>query len=259
MKQTAVLAAKNAGEILRKEFKSFDRHKVRVKGYSQIVTTADRKAEAAIIGLIKKAFPGHHILSEEAGDNRKKSDYFWIIDPLDGTTNFSFHNPFFSVSIALAWKEEVVLAAVYIPMMGEMYVAEKGRGAFRNGKKIHVSDIVSGRVIHTFCHGSTPESVERSVEYYRQRRSKDVDCRQLGSASAELAYVAAGYTESITIPGAKKWDVAAGVLLVREAGGLATDAAGSPWTLESRDMIATNGLVHGDVLRVLNKAFKRPS
>jgi myo-inositol-1(or 4)-monophosphatase len=256
IKRTAVAAARAAGRLLKAEFKTFKRDDVRIKGYTQLVTPADKKAEDIIISLIKKNFPGHHILSEESGDNGKKSDYFWIIDPLDGTTNFSFHFPAFAVSIAVAFRGEIVVGAIYIPLLNEMFVAEKDKGAYMNGQKIRVSNYGPQRAFHTFCHGGKKCDVKRAAGYYSYLKPRDYDIRQLGSASLELAYVACGRTDSIFIPGAKPWDVAAGTILVREAGGRVTDAAGLPWDLESRDMIAANGLVHRSVLDLIKKVDK---
>lgn len=256
MKNIAIAAARAAGESLAAGFKSFKRSDVKVKGYTQLVTWADKKAEAAILSLIRKNFPDHHILSEESGDNRKKSDYFWIIDPLDGTTNFSFHFPAFSVSIALAYQGEIVLGVVYLPLFDEMFMAVRGEGAYLNGKKIKVSSFGPQRAFHTFCHGGKRHDVQRAVEYYAYFKPRDFDIRQLGAASLELAYVACGRTDSIFIPGAKSWDVAAGTLLVSEAGGRVTDADDNDWDLRSKDMIATNGLVHKSVLGVIRKIGK---
>lgn len=253
MRQTAVAAARAAGKLLKAEFKTFKRSDVKVKGYTQLVTSADKKAEDIIISSINEAFPGHHILSEESGDNGKRSDCFWIVDPLDGTTNFSFHFPAFAVSIGVAFKSEIVLGVVYLPLLDEMFVAEKGKGAYMNGQRIKVSNYGPQRAFHTFCHGGKKCDVEKAIGYYSYLKPRDYDIRQLGSASMELAYVACGRTDSIFIPGAKPWDVAAGTLLVSEAGGRVTDASGQLWSLKSKDMIAANGLVHRSILDVIKK------
>jgi myo-inositol-1(or 4)-monophosphatase len=253
IKKVAVAAARAAGQFLATEFKTFKRSDVKIKGYTQLVSYADKQAEKIIIDLIKKNFPDHHILSEETGDNLKKSDYFWIIDPLDGTTNFSFHFPAFAVSIGLAYKGEIILGVVYLPLFKEMFVAQRGKGAYLNNKKIKVSKVGPKRAFHTFCHGGKKADVQRAVDFYAYLKPRDFDIRQLGAASLELAYVACGRTDSIFIPGAKPWDVAAGTLLVSEAGGKVTDTDKTDWDLKSRDMLATNRLVHEDVLKILKK------
>lgn len=251
IKTTALSAAKKSGKMLLQEFKNFDRSKITLKSQHEILTTADLKSEKIIIQEIKKTFPEHQILSEEAGDNRKNSDYLWIIDPVDGSTNFSIHNPLWAVSIGLAFRRKIILGVVYIPIMDEIFVVEKGRGAFLNNKKIKVSKIKSGKVINTYCHGNTQRDIKKALQYYQKQKLNQLDCRQLGSASSELAYVASGRVESIVIPGVNSWDVAAGILLVREAGGKVTDFHGRQWDLDSRDMVASNGKVHSDILKAL--------
>ena len=251
IKKTIIQVVKKSGRMLLEEFKNFDRSKVELKSQHEVLTKADLKSEKIIISEIKNNFPDHQILSEEAGDNKKKSDYLWIIDPVDGSTNFSIHNPLWAVSVGVAFRKKIILGAVYIPVMDELFVAEKDKGAFLNGKKIQVSQIKSGKVINTYCHGNTKRDIKKAIQYFQKQKLNQLDCRQLGSASSELAYVASGRVESIVIPGANSWDVVAGILLVREAGGKVTDFSGKPWSLSSRDMVASNGRVHGDILKVL--------
>lgn len=251
-KQVIFDAVLKSGKMLLKEFECFDRSAIKLKSHHEILTECDLKSEKIIISAIKKNFPAHQILSEEAGNNHKKSDYLWIIDPIDGTTNFSMHNPLFSISLGLAFKGEIIFGIVYAPYMKEMYFAERGKGARLNGKKIKVSNIKTGKVLNAFCHSTQKKDIKRAIEYYRKQKLNDFDCRQMGSAAIELAYVAAGRIESIAIPGAHPWDVAAGVLLVIESGGEVTDFKGKIWNLGSSDMLATNGKVHNGILRVLN-------
>lgn len=253
IKTVAVRAAKQAGKFLLKEFERFDRGQIKLKSHYEILTKADLDSERIIIGEIKKNFSAHHILSEESGDDHQSSEYFWIIDPLDGTTNFSIHNPLWSISIALAKNTEIVFGLVYLPFLGELYLAAKGRGATKNNKKIRVSDIRGERAMHTFCHGGTGYDIKRALAYYQKQKISQFDCRQLGSAAAELAFVAGGRTESIFIPGAHAWDIAAGALLVEEAAGRATDFTGKRWRLGVRDILASNGLVHEEILKVIKK------
>lgn len=258
IKKTAKQAALEAGQILRKRFQNFDRGTVELKSGHEILTQADLASEKKILSIIKKNFPEHKILSEEAGQNKKESDYLWIVDPLDGTTNFSMHNPLFSVSIGVCYKNKVILGLIYAPFLDELFLAEKGKGSrlhspagSEKGKKIRVSKVKKGKVINAFCHGNTEKDINRAVKYHQRQKLDNFDCRQLGSAAIELAYVACGRVESIVIPGAHSWDVAAGVLLVREAGGKVTDSRGKDWTLNSKDMLASNGLVHPQILNTL--------
>jgi len=253
LKKVALGAVKKAGQILLKEYKNFDRGKIKLKSHHEILTRADLLSEEIIIKEIRKYFPSHQILSEESGEIKSSSDYLWIIDPLDGTTNFSIHNPLWSISLAIAYQAEIILGVVFAPFLDEMYIAEKDKGAKLNGRKINVSSTQEGKVINTFCHGREEKHVKKAIKYYSYQKMHELDCRQLGSAAIELAFVAAARIESIVIPGANPWDVAAGVLLVREAGGRVTDFNGRNWNLDSPDIVASNGKVHNEILRVVRK------
>ena len=252
IKKIAVKAVKKAGQILLKEYKNFDRGKITLKSHHEILTRADLLSEEAIIKEIRKYFPAHQILSEESGEIKSDSKYLWIIDPLDGTTNFSMHNPLWCISIGVFYRDKVVLGVTYAPILDELYIAEKGKGARKNGKKIKVSKYTQ-KSLHTFCHGRENKHFKVALKYYTYQKLNELDCRQLGSAAIELAYVASGRTESIMIPGANSWDVAAGVLMVREAGGKVTDFKGKEWTLKSSNMLASNGKVHKELLRVIKR------
>jgi myo-inositol-1(or 4)-monophosphatase len=264
-KNVAIKAVKSAGKVLMKEYKNFNRKTVKLKSHHEILTKCDLMSEEIIIKEIKKNFPHHQILSEEMGKLKDNSDYLWIVDPLDGSTNFSIHNPLWAVSIALAHltpypllkKEreknfEIILGVIYAPFLDELYVTEKDKGAYLNSEKLKVSSIKEGKIINTFCHGREIKHIKKAITYYSKQKLKELDCRQFGSAALELAYVASGRIESITIPGANLWDIAAGVLLVREAGGWVTDFRGQEWNIESREMVASNGLVQREILRVIN-------
>ncbi|NTW22975.1 inositol monophosphatase [Candidatus Falkowbacteria bacterium] len=250
-KTVAVAAAKRAGIMLVKEFERFDRQQIAFKSQHEVVTKFDTASERIIRQEITKAFPDHGILGEEEGADESRSDYLWIIDPIDGTTNFTFHNPLWSISIALAYQGQPIVGVVYLPVMNEMFVAVKHQGATRNGKKIRVSDLRGNRSIHTFCHGYMENDIKLALKYYQKQKQSQFDCRQLGSAALELAYVASGRVDSLMIPGAKPWDIAAGILLVREAGGQVTDLAGKPWQLSDRSVLATNTLQHNDILKLI--------
>jgi myo-inositol-1(or 4)-monophosphatase len=252
IKKVAIAAAQKAGRMLLRQYKNFDRGTVELKAHHEILTKADLMSEKIILKEIKKNFPEHRILSEESGQIRNQSDYLWIVDPLDGTTNFSMHNPLWSVSIAVAYQGKVILGVIYAPLLDELYVAEENKGVRRNGKKIKVSGHTK-KALHTFCHGRENKYVKKALKYYRWQKLNELDCRQMGSAAIELAFVAGGRTESIMIPGANPWDVAAGVLMVREAGGKVTDFKGKEWILDSKDMLASNGKVHRELLKVINR------
>ncbi len=242
---------RKVGKILLKEYNNFDRAKVNVKSKHEIVTKADLLSEEILIKEIKNNFPAHGILSEEKGEVKSSSDYLWIIDPIDGTTNFTMHNPLWSISIGLAHEGRIIFGVVYIPVTDELFVAEKGEGATLNNKKIKVSNIKGEMMLNTFCHGSTQKDLKKAMKYYQKQKLDGFDCRQIGSAAIELSYVACGRVESIAIPGAHSWDVAAGSLIVEEAGGLVTDLSGNDWSIESDGIVASNGLVHREILGAL--------
>jgi myo-inositol-1(or 4)-monophosphatase len=247
----ALRAAKKSGKILIEKYNKFDRGDVQLKSAHEIVTKYDLLSEKIILSEIKKNFPEHSIFSEEQGSNKKKSDYLWLIDPIDGTTNFSMHNPIWSISIALAYQGEIIMGVIYAPILKELFSASKGKGAFMNGKKIKVSDLNSGKIINTFCHGSKIRDIKRAIKYYTKQKLNHLDCRQLGSAAIESSYVAKGRIESIAIPGVNSYDVGAGVLIVREAGGIVTDFKGKEWNLKSEDILATNKKVHKSLIKNL--------
>jgi myo-inositol-1(or 4)-monophosphatase len=249
--QLAKTTAKQAGKELKKRFYS-RKFSTQLKSKHEIVTTADKLAEKIIIAGIKKQFPDHAILAEESGRNKNKSNYLWIIDPLDGTTNFFMHNPLFSVSIGLAYKNEILLGVVYVPILDELYYAEKGKGAFVNGKRIKVSQTNEIKdTFLTFCHGNKITALNTAINFYGKLKKTARDFRQLGSAAIECAYVARGITDAIVIPGVKSWDVAAGTILVSEAGGKVVDLKGKEWTIKSNDILATNGKIEKPLLKLI--------
>ncbi len=291
-KSIAARAANRAGDYLVKEFnKGIISWKL--KQSHEIVTKADLTSEKIILSVLKKYTPEFAVLSEESGlirpfsydiplkvrgikgvMNKKKivtppglllsqeegehaSDYLWVVDPLDGTTNFRVHNPLFSVSIGLYHKKQPLVGVVYVPYLKEMYTAEKGRGAYLNGHKLKASKTSDiKRAFLTYCHGSESKHIRRAVELYRYFKLNSIDIRQLGSAAIELAWIAGGRTESLVIPGTKPWDAAAGILLVQEAGGRVTDFQNKPWSIYDAkskvmaniDLLATNGKVHQIIL-----------
>ena len=255
IKKVAIDAAYQAGKTLIKEYDNFDRGRISLKSRNEIVTKADLLSEEIIIKAIKKNFPTHSILSEEIGFIKSPtgSAFKWIIDPIDGTTNFSIHNPLWCISIGIAEEDEIVFGIIYAPLMDELFIGEKGEGASLNGKKFYISKIKSGKIINTLCYGKKEGDVKNAVNYFRKQKLGGFDCRQFGSAALELAYVGTGRIETCLALGANLWDIAAGVLIVREAGGKVTDLKNQKWNMESRDLLASNGLVHEEILKVLNK------
>ena len=249
MKRMAIEAAKKAGEHARDNF--FRQHRVRLKTPRDLVTEVDVANEKIIIDMIRERFPEHAIVGEESGE-REGSEYTWFVDPLDGTTNYSVQNPFFDISIGVARGNEPVMAVVYAPMIDEMFFAEKGKGAFMNGKRIRVSwekDIKNSLLV--YCHGSTEREIERLVKIFAVLKPVSRDFSRMRAGALELAFVAAGRLGAYISNGLQPWDVAAGSLLVSEAGGNVTDFRGTDWDLTKRDIIASNGGIHERLVSLL--------
>jgi len=250
MKNFIIKIVKRAGSEVEKKFNK-DRV-IKIKKRGQIVTQADLIADKIIVGAIKRKFPGHSILSEESGHRKTNSEYFWIIDPIDGTTNYSIGSPLFAVQVALFRNYQPILAAAYAPKMNELYFAEKDKGFYLNNKKMTVSGVEKlNDAFLTFCHGSNQKDIKRAVKIYNEIKFSSLDSRQLGSAAIEFAFVACGRTECIIIPGANSWDVGAGALFVREARGKVTDFDGMDWNLDSKDIVASNGRIQNQLLKFL--------
>ncbi len=250
-KTIIIKTMRQAGKLLMQKFTTLNRAVVREKSQHEVVTPADLASEKIILSSLKKNFPHHHILSEEAGlIAHGSSEYLWIVDPLDGTTNFSMGNPLFSISIALAKNNQIILGVIYIPFLNELYLAEKGQPSKLNNKKIKVSSV--NQIKHallTFCHGNNLTSIKQATHIHYHFKTAAKDIRQIGSAAIELCWVARGKTEAIIIPGAHPWDVAAGSLIVRQAGGIVTDMLGHDWTPKSKGIIATNKKINDTLIR----------
>jgi len=253
IKKVALAAVRQAGQMLIREYEKFNRAEVMLKSHHEILTKADLMSQEIIINELKKYFPAYGIVSEERPAEKIYSEYVWYLDPIDGTTNFSMHNPLWSISLALAKNDELVFGLVNAPILEEVYTATIGQGAELNGKKMSVSKIFQGKVLNTFCHGPKDADIKKALAYWRRQKLNELDCRQMGSGAIELAYVASGRVESFLAPGTHDWDVAAGVLLVREAGGKVTDFDGRDWRLGEPNIAASNGKVHRQILKAINK------
>jgi myo-inositol-1(or 4)-monophosphatase len=221
---------------------------------SDFVTRGDRMAEALIARVLRERFPDHGILAEE-GTFHAGAEYRWIIDPIDGTTNFVHGVPLFAVSIALEKRQELMAGVIYHPAMDELFGAERGRGAFLRHREhqepLKVSDI--GEVAQSVVATGQPYDVEETGRNVAQieRLARTASVRITGSAALHLAYVAAGRLEAFWEPGLSPWDYAAGALLVMEAGGRISDLQGRAFHLDCRDVLATNGRVHDEMVRLL--------
>lgn len=256
MKELAIHAAKEAGKILMENFHK--KHQVSVKAFNEIVTEVDVMAEKKIISILREKFPDHQILAEESGLEKTDSEYQWIIDPLDGTKNYSIRHPFFNVSIGLVKSKEIILGVVYAPVTDELYVAEKGKGSFLNGEKISVSDNNDfSKTFVTYCHGKQKKDIEEILAIMKETRLDVQEMTRFKASALELAYLAAGRVDVFIHNNMSPWDVAAGVLLVREAGGKVTDYSNNEWDLTKNYLLASNGKIHEEILNRINSALKK--
>lgn len=247
-------AARKAGQFLKKEFFNWQKKNVKYKTHNEQVTWCDSKSEKIIFKLIKKHFPKYAILSEESGKQDKPSDYTWIIDPLDGTTNFTIHHSMFAVSIALAHKDKIVMGVIYNPILDEMYYAVDKQGAFKNKTALKVSKSRTlKKSIFTYCHGSGKTNTKKAHKLYEKFQMNYYHCYHFACTSLELALVASGKTDAHMVSGAKPWDVAAATIIIKEAGGKITDWKNKAWSLKSTSLLAANQTIHRLCLKELKK------
>jgi len=246
-KNIAIKAAKQAGRLLSQRFGRID--KITAKGDRDLVTDIDLASERIIKSHIIKNFPQDSILSEESPIERK-SEFKWIIDPLDGTHNYIHDIAIFGVSIAVAYKDEVIVGIIYIPEDDELYVAQKQKGAYLNGKRIYVSQRKIRQATLIF---------DSSIRYQKNRMLKNLgrlidevfNVRMFGSTVRGLSYIAEGKAEVEVEYNDKLWDFAAGLLLVKEAGGRVSDLSGGKWNIKTKGYVASNGRIHKEILALI--------
>jgi myo-inositol-1(or 4)-monophosphatase len=251
IKDTAINAARSAGSVLKEHLGKVER--VEFKGAVNIVTEMDKKAEALIVSEIRENFPDHGILTEESKEKVTATPYRWIVDPLDGTTNYSHGYPVFCVSIAFEKKDEVLLGVVYDPMLDELFTAERGGGSFLNGKKIRVSgtDSLDRSLLATGFPYDVRTSRSNNLDHFARFAVRAQAIRRAGSAALDLCYVACGRFDGFWEMKLHPWDVAAGALIVKEAGGTVTDFKGGGFSIHGGECLATNGLTHREMVEVL--------
>jgi myo-inositol-1(or 4)-monophosphatase len=253
MLNTAVKAARRAGSIITRASQNLDILQVRSKTHNDYVSEVDNAAEQAIIDILHEAYPDHAILGEESGEQGTNADFLWIIDPLDGTTNFLHGFPQYCVSIALQHRGMLEQAVIYDPNRNDLYTATKGRGAFLNDRRIRVGKrtrlqealVGTGLPFRDFTH------IDTYLAMFKDMMQKTYGLRRPGSAALDLAYVACGWYDGFWEIGLSKWDIAAGALLVQEAGGLVGDFEGNESWLETGNIVAGNPRVFGQMLQVL--------
>jgi myo-inositol-1(or 4)-monophosphatase len=250
-KGVAVQAVRKAGIVLKS--KLGQKRKIGYKGAVNLVTEMDLLSEKIIVAEIRKRFPEHAVLAEESASVEKDSPFRWIIDPLDGTTNYAHGLPIFCISIALAKEEEVILGVVYDPTRDELFTAEKGKGARLNGRKIRVSSEsnLSRSLLATGFPYDLRESKIDNFDHFHNFAIRAQAVRRAGSAALDLCYVAAGRFDGFWEMKLAPWDLAAGSLMVVEAGGRVTNFLGKPLALSGKHVLASNGRIHPAMLRIL--------
>jgi myo-inositol-1(or 4)-monophosphatase len=254
MLNTAVKAARKAGSIITRASVDLDKLTVRRKQQNDFVSEVDHAAEEAIIAILREAYPDHGILAEESGYHDKDAEYLWIIDPLDGTTNFLHGFPQYCVSIGLLHKKVLAQAVVFDPNRNELFTATKGVGAYLNDRRIRVSktDKIADALVGT---GFPFREIQNIDQYTRMLHNVMKTCsgvRRPGAAALDLAWVAAGRIDAFWEIGLSPWDMAAGALLIREAGGLVGDLKGDDKYLESGHIVAANSKLFGAFLKLLH-------
>ena len=256
----ATLAALKAGEMLRKGFGT-EMHFTAKEGRHNLVTEWDQKAENVIIDFIKSHFPQHAFIAEESGESGEiKEGIQWIIDPIDGTVNFAHKIPMFSVSIAASIQSDVLAGVVYNPIDHELFIAEKGNGAYLNGTRLKVTE--TAVLDSASCGTGFPSNVHENplscLDHVTTFAKMGIPIRRIGSAALDLAYLAAGRFDGFWEVSLRPWDYAAGKLLIEEAGGKFTNFSGEPYgALEEGPIVASNGILHDQILKNIKATLEK--
>ena len=253
--ETAVEIAREAGALLAHYFER--RIGFELKGEHDLVTEADRTSEKLIVERLRTYFPSHSIVAEEGGGNEGTSQFRWYVDPLDGTTNFAHGFPVFNVTLGLEQAGELIAGVVFDPTRQEMFTAERGSGAYLNNRRIRVSTVkrLEDSLVATgFPSRRRHENI--NVHFYYQLAMLTHGVRRAGAAAIDLAYVACGRLDGFWEFGLNPWDMAAGALLIAEAGGICSDMKGGAMNVRGAHLLADNGLLHGQTLELFGKIFQ---
>ena len=249
-----VKACRKASKTLIRDFGEIENLQVSIKGPGDFVTTSDKKVEKILINELSKARPNYSILSEESGEIKNEESFKWIIDPIDGTSNFLHGIPHFAISIGLEQEKEIICGIIYDPIKDEMFSAEKGKGSYVNNQRIRVSSRTKLKDCMIFTGGPRYNSDKKEItldEYKRFTSKVAIPIRKLGSASLDLAYIAAGRADGYWQRDLKYWDIAAGIILVKEAGGYVTDFNGNSEYVKNETIIAANPKINKEIIEVL--------
>ena len=249
-----VKACRKAAKVLIRDFGEIENLQVSLKGPGDFVTLSDKNVEKILIEELQKARPSYSILSEEIGEIKNDKEFKWIIDPIDGTANFLHGIPHFGISVGLEHMEEIVCGIIYDPIKDEMFAAEKGNGSYMNNQRIRVSSRSKLKDCLIVTGGPKRNQKDRDLvlkEYGKFSSSVDVPVRKMGSASLDMAYVAAGRFDGMWQRNLNYWDIAAGIILIKEAGGFVTDFNGNDAYIEKKTILATNSRINKEMIEVL--------
>jgi len=249
-----IKACRKASKILIRDFGEIEKLQVSLKGPGDFVTVSDKRVEKILIDELQKARPDYSILSEEIGEIKNNQSFRWIIDPIDGTANFLHGIPHFAISIGLEHDNEIICGIIYDPIKDEMFVAEKGNGAYLNNQRMRVSSRSKLKDCIIFTGGPKRESKDRELalkEYNNFSSKVLIPIRKLGSASLDMAYVAAGRCDGFWQRNLNYWDIAAGIILVKESGGFITDFKGEKEYIQNKTILATNSKINNEMIDVL--------
>ena len=250
-----VKACRKAAKTLIRDFGEIENLQVSIKGPGDYVSASDKKVEKILIDELQKARPNYSILSEEIGEINNDESFKWIIDPIDGTSNFLHGIPHFAISIGLEHDKEIICGIIYDPIKDEMFVAEKGNGAYVNNKRMRVSSRSKLKDCIIFTGGPRQSSKDKElsfVEYKNFTSIVQTPIRKMGSASLDIAYVAAGRCDGFWQRNLNYWDYAAGIILVKESGGFVTDFNGKNRYIENKTILVTNSKIDKEMIEVLN-------
>ena len=249
-----VKACRKASKTLIRDFGEIENLQVSLKGPGDFVTNCDKKIEKILIDELLKARPSYSILSEEIGEINNDDSFKWIIDPIDGTSNFLHGIPHFAISIGLEHNKEIICGIIYDPIKDEMFTAEKGNGSYLNNQRMRVSSRSKLKDCMIFTGGPKRDSKDRDLalkEYNKFSLKVLVPIRKLGSAALDMAYVAAGRCDGFWQRNLNYWDIAAGIILIKEAGGFVTDFIGNDTYIENKTILATNSRINKEMIEVL--------
>lgn len=249
--------ARQGSQKLAENFGKLNQSQIENKGSHDLVTQLDKEVEQMYVEAIKKIYPSHGIIGEEGTDENRDAEYVWVLDPLDGTRNYSIEVPFYGTTICLIKNREPVIAVICVPPVDKLYTAIKGEGAFLNGRKIHVSSqsqLFKSSIL--YCHTADQRGIEAAEKYAARLKLAAFNADRLRSAAGEMGLVAEGLAEAYLLDGLPLWDLAGGALLIREAGGKATAFSGKDWAPGDQNILVSNGSqIHEEILKILSSVL----